>query len=407
MKLVKLSLATIIAMSSSVFGADTLEDAFKNGSINGEARAFLFSRDYGNKSVNTDNDMLAVGLRLSYETEELKGFKIGLGFQGQSTPWASIEAKADHQMPFDMGATGAVMSEAYLAYSMNKTDIKVGRQYFDKPLMISDNSRLIRQAIEGVTVVNTDIPDTTVYAAYAWAMQWMKGYGNEEFANFDDFGFVGPVGDYAYVIGAMNKSVKDLDLTLAYGVQDNSHRLLLAQADYTPMIGDIKLVTGLQYWNTEIDGTGDVLWADSTIYAAKLGVEVGPLSGYVAYADLQDGTGAWGVGMLDDRPRLYTSTIVDAGIYDASEQFAINLQYVVMPMELVLGTRYVDIDVDENAIAKLALGGDETHIGGYAAKHFGSGTLKGFTCVVIYEQLDSDTGTNDKDELRVRLSYEF
>ncbi|AHJ12777.1 MULTISPECIES: hypothetical protein [Sulfurospirillum] len=71
MKLAKLSLATLIAMSSVVYGADTLEDAFKNGKVNGEIRAFYFGRDYDAAAHGgpgaTDSSLMAFGLRLSYE----------------------------------------------------------------------------------------------------------------------------------------------------------------------------------------------------------------------------------------------------------------------------------------------------------------------------------------------------
>ena len=47
MKLAKLSLAAMVVagLASSSFAADTLADAFKNGKVNGELRAWYFDRE--------------------------------------------------------------------------------------------------------------------------------------------------------------------------------------------------------------------------------------------------------------------------------------------------------------------------------------------------------------------------
>lgn len=413
MNLLKLLLVAVLA-TGTMYAADNLEEAFKNGKVDGELRAFYYGRDYNegatgpNGAISTDSSLLALGLRLSYETEELKGFTVGFGFQGQSTPWASADDKMDHQMPWDLGASGAVLSEAYLRYNFAKTSIKVGRQYFNMPLMSSDNRDVIKQAIEGVTVVNNDVSDTTLYGAYAWSMHWMKDNAiNNEFADFGNFGLLTAQGDYAYVVGGINKSLPDTELTLAYGKEDQSHTLLLAQADYTPMVSEgIKLLTGLQYWKTNEDEAKSIAWADSTVISSKLGVNVGPWSVYGAYTNIEDGRSAWGVGMTDDRPRLYTSTWTDAGIYEASTQYAIDTNYYIGSIGTVIGARYVDIDLDSDGENSTIGNGTQDSTSVYAIKDF-QGALKGLTCVAFFEQIDNSTDAYDRDELRIRLSYNF
>nr|WP_226372292.1 OprD family outer membrane porin [Sulfurospirillum diekertiae] len=297
---------------------------------------------------------------------------------------------------------------------MNKTVVKVGRQYFDKPLMSSDNHDVIKQAIEGVTIVSNDIPDTTLYAAYAWRMSWMKDNGvNNDFANFGKFGLLYNVipgaegGDYAYVVGAINKSLPDTTLTLAYGEEDKSHSLFLAQADYMPKINDsVTLVTGLQFWNTELDERS-VAWADSTVYSAKLGLNVGPVGAYVAYAKINDGRGAWGVGMTDDRPRLYTSTLTDAGQFEASTQYAVDVHAFVPQIATVLGVRYVNIDLDEKGAASSQVGIGKIDQTGFYAIHNFSGSLKGLYCMGFYEIANNSNDAYSRDEIRFRVGYEF
>ena len=67
MKLAKLSLAAMVVAglaSSSFAESTTLEDAFKNGKVNGELRAWYFNRDTGTATENIFN----TGVDLTYVT---------------------------------------------------------------------------------------------------------------------------------------------------------------------------------------------------------------------------------------------------------------------------------------------------------------------------------------------------
>ena len=54
MKFAKLSLAAIVVagLTSSSFAADTLADAFKDGKISGELKAYYFTKDNGTKDAD-------------------------------------------------------------------------------------------------------------------------------------------------------------------------------------------------------------------------------------------------------------------------------------------------------------------------------------------------------------------
>jgi len=395
MKLVKLSLATMIALSTSVFGADTLEDAFKNGKINGELRAFYFDRSYGNGSTQVDADILNLAVRMSYETDEFKGFRLGASFQSNHAPWADEDAKINYLPSYDMYGSGAVLSEAYLSYAIDKTTIKIGRQYLNMPLMRSDGSRIIIQAVEGVSVVSKAIEDTTLYGAYIWRMQdRTDGAGGAP--DFEKVGWGN--GDYAYVIGAENTSIDNLKLTLAYGEEDESHSMLLAQADYTRMVDGINYVGGIQYIQTDEDGNKNPIADDATVYGAKLGAGYGGFNAYVAYSEIDDGTGSFGIAMTDDKPMLYTSAFLEAGLYGESEQYAIDANYMISQVGLLVGARYVNVDYT---------GSEEVDYSGIYGVYNFEGALKGLSTVAMYEKQDSNVEANDKDEFRVRVIYAF
>lgn len=106
MSLTKLSLAAIV-VSSCVTGAfatsNTLEEAFKNGTVKGELKAYYFA----NKNASNDKDSLfSMGALIGYKTDSLYGFSLGLTAQGSSSPFADQGAKADYTSVWDEYGTG-------------------------------------------------------------------------------------------------------------------------------------------------------------------------------------------------------------------------------------------------------------------------------------------------------------
>jgi imipenem/basic amino acid-specific outer membrane pore len=164
MKIAKLSLAALLAVGAftSLNAADTLADAFKNGKVNGTLEAWYWDRDF--QTPNTHEDILNVGLKLSYVTDTFMGFFGGATLQTSNSPLASKTAKtffiANEYGP------GAVLSEAFLGYKMDKTTVKIGRQYIATPLIASSPNRIIKQSFEGATLTNTNLPQTMLFAGY-------------------------------------------------------------------------------------------------------------------------------------------------------------------------------------------------------------------------------------------------
>ena len=152
MKLAKLSLAAMVVagLASSSFAADTLADAFKNGKVSGELRAWYFDRE-GSATAATssvNSDIFNTGVVLGYVTDSFYGFKLGATFQSNYAAFADGSlteagtAKSDFKG--DEYGSGAVLSEAYVQYSIGKTTAKVGRQFISTPLVNGSGSRMIK-----------------------------------------------------------------------------------------------------------------------------------------------------------------------------------------------------------------------------------------------------------------------
>ena len=160
MKLAKLSLAAMVVagLASSSFAADTLADAFKNGKVNGELKAWYFDQTVDpSNAASTNANIINLGIELGYVTDSLYGFTFGATFQGSGNP-ATAETSAKTVFANDQYAGGGVLSEAYLAYTLGKTTVKAGRQYIATPLVNGSGSRIFKESFEGVVLVNTDLP---------------------------------------------------------------------------------------------------------------------------------------------------------------------------------------------------------------------------------------------------------
>ena len=169
MKLVKLSVVTMLiaGMASCSFAADTLADAFKNGKVSGELKVWYFDKDTEKLNSSTSptsvlkdtaksGDILNTTVVLNYVTDAFYGFNLGTTIQANAAPFVDEEGKEAYKD--DMYGSGAVLSEAYLGYTLGKTNAKIGRQFISTPIVNGSGSRIVKESFEGATIVNTDLP---------------------------------------------------------------------------------------------------------------------------------------------------------------------------------------------------------------------------------------------------------
>ncbi len=280
MKLAKLSLAAIVVagLASSSFAADNLADAFKNGKVSGELKAFYFDRTNENKAWNNEN-VTAFGATLGYVTDSFYGFKLGLTAQSSTTPW--IEKDAKTAFSSDMYAGGAQLSEAYLQYTLAKTDIKIGRQFINTPLASGSGARIIRQSFQGVVITNTDLPQTTLFAAYVDKYQ-TRTYGDGDVGKFTKKYNVNGVSgqvelkDGAYTLGAINKSIPGLTITGQWEQAVDVADLYFLEIAYAGKAGDFTYGAGVQGMYNRFDANSIVVGKEED--TSNLGIRFSKLN---------------------------------------------------------------------------------------------------------------------------------
>lgn len=401
MKFAKLSLVAIsvIGFSVSSFAADTLADAFKEGKVSGELKAFYWSRD---RSTTISSDSLfSTGVMLNYQTGSFNGFSLNVTGQSNHAPFASANAKS--QFGWDEYGSGAQLSEAFLAYNTGKTTVHVGRMFLNTPLIASLGNRIVKEAFEGALLVNTDLPNTTLTAAFVQKFQAQTdGSGNiGEFTTYTNpYGVSTLLNDGAYTLVAVNKSISGLTLTAAYAEDlDTKGQIAYSEAAYAGNVSDFTYGLSAQYYYNDKDITGS---KSSHLVGVKANIARGPISGYVAYSTVsKDAAVTPGIGWGADL--AYTGTIILSSSYGANtDAYTAGLGYAFNASTTV-GAAYTVTDDEGLGWAN----GKATYVsltGNYAF----DGALKGLSVGLMYDNENMENaGSKDKDEFRFSARYQF
>jgi len=421
MKLAKLSLAAIVVagLASSSFAADTLADAFKNGTVNGELKAYYFTNDDG----KSNEDIFSTGVMLGYKTASLYGFTLGLTAQGSASPFADGEIGVDggkDRFSGDMYGSGAVLSEAYIAYNIGKTTAMVGRMFLDTPLVSGSGSRIIKEAFEGAAIINTDLPNTTLIAGYVQKFQ-SRTDGNGNVGEFTKSFSTnsGPnveLDNGGYTVAVINKSITGLTLTGAYAYAnayfktsaiadvpnfvavDGGVNIAYVEALYEGKVGEVGYTLGAQDYYNKIN---DSKTSDDSInvYAVKAGLSFKGINGTVAYSQVSDDNVAAGAvlsGLGNGADLLYTDPVIAMNGYNRdTKSYLVDLNYDLTAAANI-GARYVLADMGTGIDAKVS----STAV--YGSYKFES--LKGFSLGAQYEKQAKD---GDGDDVWVKANYKF
>lgn len=455
MKLVKLSLVAMMAMSTMAYASsDTLADAFKNGKVNGALKAWYWDRtdegNFGGAAQHNEN-IFNVGIELGYVSDTFYGFRTGLTFQGSSTPFAEEDAKK--LFTREESGQGAVLSEAYIAYKIGKTDIKIGRQYITTPLISGNPTRIFRESFEGATITNMDLPQTTVYADYVQKFQGRTGdatssavdsYDAPKFAKRIIVAGAGPEAfefEDAYSLGAVNASVPNLKLTAQYakatdvlmstkvgpsgltasGKDDIS--FYYAEANYVLPVSNFKLNFDANFRGSSAGSNLDAFNIDGHMIGLRAGFsELYGFGASLAYTTVSDnddallglGNGPSSYTILAIRGPLVFTSFAGMDCYKIATTYDFSkIGITGLTSELA----YVNGSQDTPSAATIStMANTHADIDGYSASlTYAVPALKGLTTQVTYVAFDKEV-TNDSthtavkkdtDELWVNVTYKF
>jgi len=360
MKLVKMSLVAAMLMGASAFAMD-------NTKVSGDAKVFYGTDDSNDADLFSKEGAYAqAALGLGVTTDLMEGVSAGahltalstLGLQGQlvSGVWEATNGVDDYWW-FD---------EAWIAATLGKTTLKAGRMALDTPLVFSEQWSIAQNTFEGAVLLNQDLPDTTLVAAYvgggngwndSWVQNtqygggWVVGPVNENgTTNFGQFWHIPRTNTGgAYAFGIVNNSWKPLTLQGWYYDATRVIQAYWLQADLN-MEG---IILGAQYTGQKLqDYTADLLGADNpdqSAYALKVGYENDTFSLSGAYSATNDkgpipvGANLAGYGQT----KLYTEAWWNYGYVTMVDTTAFNIAGTVNVGSVGLEAYYTSTTTNE------------------------------------------------------------
>lgn len=328
--------------------------------------------------------------------------------------------------------------ELYLAYTMGKTTAKIGRQALSTPLAFTENWNVVDNTFEAAVLLNNDLPDTTLVAAYVGKHNGVgllqdnvrtdhagRGSTVAQGGTFSNFGTEG-----AYAAGAINKSIPNTTVQAWYYNVSAVADAFWLQADAKVM----DMVTiGVQYAGMDPKlsratvvaagypvGTEDAAGVkkSSDAFAVKAAVDVAGVNLYAAYSSVSDGTLGFANTATGDKSSLYTtlgSIWMDGEIAAApdTDAWKIGASTKMVP-GVTLSASYAEAEVGANAGAIAAVRGAATASTDFTAWDVVASTKAGpVDLTAIYTQFDKDVkdpaSTADKttDTIRIIASLKF
>ena len=258
MKYIGLGLSLAMVLGVQMYGAQTLEEAFSEGTTSGQIRLFYITRDRSGSvgDTQTDRRAFAGGGHLKFETVPLNGWSFGAAYYSTS-PLGFDPDDKDEVNPSLYGEDKkgyAILGEAYVKYQADNTTFTYGRQKLNTPLAGADDARMLPNLFEAAVLSNTDVEKTTLILAHVTKFQ--AGTFSNQYAG----GALGVSSGYSLV---NSESGRFMDMG-EYAIGKDTDGVTMVAAIYK----GLENVT-LQLWD---------------YYAVKAGAKYGVFGGYVAYS---------------------------------------------------------------------------------------------------------------------------
>ncbi len=275
-KIIFIVLSSLFPLASQA--AATLLDAFTYGKVSGQLRYRFENVDADAFDKNAKASTLRT--QLGYTTDSYQGFAAFLQFENVSVIGNELynsTANGRTQYPVVADPDGTEVNQVWLSYETPySTTLKYGRQgiNLDNQRFVGTvNFRQNEQSFDAFSLVNTSLPDTTLFYAHVNNVNRIFGNGNPnpllantrtdtDLINLGYKGFgIGTLTGYAYLL--------DFDkVPLA------SHKDLGLRLDGTRKFkGNMKLLYTVEYAN-QSDYAGGAETNDADYALVSLGVEV-------------------------------------------------------------------------------------------------------------------------------------
>jgi hypothetical protein len=303
---------------------ESVGEMFSEGTFYGRFRFNSFGFTWKNEieNVRKDHYTAGVGGSLIFKSASINGFSgtvgayMSQGFGSLNDEQfylykAGKDVMSRYDLVYEDSNNISTLAEAYLQYGHDKTYVRAGRQIFLTFLTQSNDTKMIPNTFEGITLHSKDIPDTYLQMAYLTRQKLRDHSGfhhllavgydeNDPYVRFSEnddsamhYGLklnelkARGIEDRLMIMQLKNTSIEDLTLHLNYTAVPELVSSAIVQADYRFDLGDWSVIPGFRYMRQFDEGAGVIGGANlktltdsysdpdslnSTLYGARVDV---------------------------------------------------------------------------------------------------------------------------------------
>ncbi|TQV62675.1 MAG: hypothetical protein FNT15_06060 [Sulfurovum sp.] len=273
----------------------------------GEAVLYYQTVDTGaNSDLFQKADSAAnIGLRVNVAGD--LGNDFGVGLEGVALGTLGLEKNLVSATMQTAGNSGnlndTAISQAYITKKIDNTTLKLGRQVLPasvSPLAFSEDWNVFANTYDAAVAINSDLPDTTLVGA------WVSGNGDKARSNLVG----GAVQGGAYMVTAVNKSVKELPITASYYALKDINGADSGDAIWASTKVDAGLPVSLALQGGQISPSNNL--KDTNAFGAEIGAKVDMFDLGLAYSSVNNGAlGVVNTGGV--KTPLFTQMVANEG----------------------------------------------------------------------------------------------
>ena len=278
---------------------ENIGDMFSEGIFYGRLRFNSFAFKWDNEveiddvKLRSDHVVAAIGGSLIYKSATFKGFSAGAGLY-VSQSFGNLDFQDAYLYKAGKGTFSrydaltngsrgiATLAEGYLEYTYEDTYAVLGRQIVESFLTKSNDTKMIPNTFEGVTLRSREVPSTSLLLAYLTRQKLrdhidfhhLLAVGDDPddpysiFTENDDsamhFGLklselqARGIDDRLIIAEAKSESIDNVVFMMNYTAVPELVSSAMIQADYMFDLGDMYIIPGFRYMKQFDNGAGEI-----------------------------------------------------------------------------------------------------------------------------------------------------
>ena len=392
MKLVKLSLATIVAAGalSSVASAASLEEAIKNVDVSGYARYRYDAKNTNTSTEEFNGNTHRFTTDINFKSAIDDNFFGVIGFRYDSRDKSGERAGADTKVGQALN-----VRQFYLGYTAGNTTIQAGRQVlgtFFTDDMVGTGIKFLNKDITGLTLAGIAFDNLQNDGDIGTGKLWIGANGDQKVYDRNLYG-VAAIGSYDPV-----------SFQVWYAALDSVAQLYALDVTLGVNLGGADLSLQAQY-------AGSAMWAnfankgttrldDGQFWAIKAGAEAFGFDASVGYINIDTKNNRASLISFEDQGDFitagqdlldYTLIEADQSIYFVTAGYKFN-DYLRVGADYV-GAKY-DNEISSYKGSEVVLRADYKY-------------NKKLNFKALFSNIDRDSGKDDVKHLRFEARYNF